>query len=610
MQYSTFKCTVAAVGAVVTYVIVSNIRRKEDHEEETSIRIWRALSSTVAVGADGDARHTPAAASRAAPVPMSRPNPPDEVPQLSPPDEQEDAVCTGGLCTASNRIGTWRWRKDGAYRHDMLVVMGGMLHPIDSELLDLGYMVWTVDVACSRKGKPGMKKASCSESHGYVNYLADPDPKKPVAKSVAFLHGHAKSWHTLGYTIPELLERARHCAPLYHRYFSLNPTGFAPAIYRYHNMWKGHPRRWNQLFGEFRSIPPTVERIVSPHSAQFVVPADVVRNNLTFWGKALEYLNSGKTSGYFWEYMWHVALGEDIQPDVYALVPACLPANDRFEDPTYAKLLGRTLEGVYRADRKMQEIRTFNTGGKWKSGVLVVIGCVLTEEPLAHTAHPLLIKEIQRLGYNVWLRHPESVACKMNTDADCAEQLGYLTFLGRHSKRQESEVLVFLRGNEEVSVLKRLTEAIRCARGSDLFVALGSGTTKAAIEEEVLALKQRRKCRKEFKDLPDGLAKIESKYAGDIGKRNPQYTEWPREMFDAAALPLTRLGSHFVVTQRLLNSIPDDYFQIILDVYNFHEACLVGLLQLYWHVLFGAPAVHPAPFSDKICVKYTPRKSM
>ena len=517
--------------------------------------------------------------------------------------------CLANVCTASNAAGTWRWRNGGAYVGDMLVVIGGSVYDVDKELIDLGYTVWVANERCDRsKVKHDW---TCKENWGYLKYLSDTDPDKPVANSVAFIHGHNMSWHMQQTSMRDSLKIAMDCALKYPRYRSLHPLMYQPGMWLYNGWWNSFTHTWNAHFGDLRKIRH--RRNVGWSAGQFVIPKRLISTNDSLWERAMQKsYASDNIHAIFWEYNWHVAFGEDTVSDVFRHPQECMPApNDQLGDPEYAQLVRTSLRGTVVIDRYMQEIRTANSG----TDVLVVFGLPLKPEGAERGTSPKLVAALQAKGYNVWLQHPESVRSTLPVDLPT---LGYLTFLRREGRVATQRDVVFLRGDEDVAVLKDVEEGLRCAGEHKQYVALGRNTEEevkaraqsiaAALKKDRLPVRDADVQQKMFWDMERHLSStyvraVEEAFSNKVKRERV----WPYAPVGEQPL-LPRIGQHFVVTQSMIDVIPTHYWDCVTDECISHtgRACMM-LMEYLWHVQFGAPATLPSAFSDQLCQPYHPR---
>ena len=512
--------------------------------------------------------------------------------KTTPPPEPVDE----SIVVESNSVGNWKYRKTVPQVNDTLIVIGGSICPknVMDELLNAGFLVWISNYVCLDKDHPQLY---CKEQQGYVRYLSDKDPKRPIRDRIAFLHGHGPKWHTGGIDPMLLLTTALNCSRGYDGFVSLHPLIYADSMWLHNPYWAGYGPQWNTYFSEFTGVLETRRR--APQSAQFVVPKSFITRNDSFWEKAKELtVNKPVLNSQFWEYSWHVAFGLPVQLDVYNLIPQCLPANNKFVSLAYDKKVNELLTGVIVPDRYMQEIKTENTGDDWKTDTIVVLGEHIDG------VNPELVSSLQKSGYNLWVRHPEGFGCKLLKQEDCNYVAGYLIYL-RRKYRKKYQTVVFMRGDEtDLSIIKKIEEARSCSHQHNQYVGLGS----AMIEDIKVRLDDIRKRIKSATLLDGNEYRERHNHQVRVMQKLPGYGEkdWPFEDFTGELLP--RIGGHFVVTQEMIDMIPHDYFGWLLDNFNSHvRSPLVETFELYWHLSFGAPS-SLANTSNDICQPYKPRQ--
>ena len=361
--------------------------------------------------------------------------------------------------------------------------------------------------------------------------------------------------------------------------------------------------QWNKHFGDRVRNEGSTNTAWS--GGQFVVPSDLTGDK-ALWQKARDQ----QLSAFFWEYNWHVAFGEDTVSDVFRHPQECMPApNDQLGDPEYAQLVRTSLRGTVVIDRYMQEIRTANSG----TDVLVVFGLPLKPEGAERGTSPKLVAALQAKGYNVWLQHPESVRSTLPVDLPT---LGYLTFLRREGRVATQRDVVFLRGDEDVAVLKDVEEGLRCAGEHKQYVALGRNTEAEAAEAKHRLFeglsdrgthvppndRENMAFVHTLREFNAHVRPVEAASTEDFRRRK----EWPPTHTGAEPV-VARLGSHFVVPQSVIQKIPPAFFSCIADECNNERAVTPVLIEHLWHWLFGAPAALPSPYSSDLCQPYVPR---
>ncbi|KAJ9452156.1 hypothetical protein DIPPA_21949 [Diplonema papillatum] len=228
-----------------------------------------------------------------------------------------------------NSMGQWSYRRNSPHVGKLLVVIGGAVADAGLHLLESGFPVWKYTGLCSGR------TFYCHESFGYLSYLADEDPAKPVADYVAFLHGHNNSRrHQRFVPIVELVNSARACAEKTKRYSVLYP------VPTFRTAGAGDADAWNKQFGKYRKIDPHPSELRHYCCAQFVVPRPVIdANPRALYLDLLRADFNEQFTGANFEVFYHFLFHEPVSVDFTEAVcePPLPPAFDHlFVDPNTA----------------------------------------------------------------------------------------------------------------------------------------------------------------------------------------------------------------------------------------------------------------------------------
>eukprot|EP01064_Diplonema_japonicum_P037870 TRINITY_DN9001_c0_g1_i1.p1 TRINITY_DN9001_c0_g1~~TRINITY_DN9001_c0_g1_i1.p1 ORF type:complete len:581 (+),score=80.68 TRINITY_DN9001_c0_g1_i1:46-1788(+) len=224
-----------------------------------------------------------------------------------------------------NAVGFWAWDPSAPHvQHTLAVIGGSTVHPT-TELVRRGMKVWKVRKNCREHhlalwGQQYIGDLSnvCTESWGYLQYLADPDVAKATADYVVFIHGHHEAWHQPG-DIGVVIQEAVQCAEVRKAYTPL-------VIYDITKYWvrgwgnDGTASKWismwNSALGKAptsQMVPNNVKNLHAWAAASFVVPQSAItKHPPSFYQLALkEKATKGRQglTGFFFEYTWHLFFG-------------------------------------------------------------------------------------------------------------------------------------------------------------------------------------------------------------------------------------------------------------------------------------------------------------
>eukprot|EP01064_Diplonema_japonicum_P035795 TRINITY_DN7858_c0_g1_i1.p1 TRINITY_DN7858_c0_g1~~TRINITY_DN7858_c0_g1_i1.p1 ORF type:complete len:305 (+),score=57.35 TRINITY_DN7858_c0_g1_i1:37-915(+) len=267
---------------------------------------------------------------------------------LSKIDKRSELSKKAPTPTGYNSMGYWWVNEDN--RKDVIVVLGGDLQKVKlflPKIINKGYNVW---VRAKRCISPHHHR--CTEAFGYYTYLQDPDPAKPTAEWVVFLHGHTWSWHTSEIPVQTYLHRSVECAQ--------RRGIFTPVANTYNPGWFGRPEEhWKIEENIMNSLPASLNypRLVESYKGsptgwtawccgEFIVPKRVLDRrtfadyrliqNLSMAGHMLEHTNG--LDGFFFEFSFHLLFDMPARPD-----PTLKECRD-LNIPVYADLTEHRME--------------------------------------------------------------------------------------------------------------------------------------------------------------------------------------------------------------------------------------------------------------------------
>eukprot|EP01064_Diplonema_japonicum_P028597 TRINITY_DN4419_c0_g1_i1.p1 TRINITY_DN4419_c0_g1~~TRINITY_DN4419_c0_g1_i1.p1 ORF type:complete len:605 (+),score=77.23 TRINITY_DN4419_c0_g1_i1:171-1985(+) len=235
----------------------------------------------------------------------------------------------------SNAIGTWIWNPK-ILKKNVLVVIGGTDLDPSPGLVSRGFMVWRRNMHCAVHlskiwGAPLEKRHSrhiCTESWGYLGYLIDRDPMKPVADYTVFIHGHLHSWHQPG-DLALIIDDAVECAVTTGRYTPLTMVDMMDkwTVWENQGVVKRWINSWNSLFSDIRPIKGT--RLQNWCCASFVLPRAVIEANpISVYERYLAQRvrhaldPEMQLTGFFSEYTHHLLFNEPEVVDITD-IPQC-----------------------------------------------------------------------------------------------------------------------------------------------------------------------------------------------------------------------------------------------------------------------------------------------
>ena len=517
---------------------------------------------------------------------------------------------------SGNDLGEWGWKEGGKYVDDIVVVVGGSAtesaKELIQELVEIGYTVWWRKENCNYDHTDIY---TCREFYGYVTYLKDDDPLKPVASfATVFIHGHNNSWHS-GYdsSIAEDIRSAAICAAKSNEYTPLNSM---EVTYRWLYDINVYTRLglWNSEIAPFfqnKSLNYTVDTstsITSFQGGQWAVSPSALRAVPEgFWDFAFEKNIASKErpmylqlDSLFWEQFIHLVFGNKPQINVYNWNAICKPPDDKFSNVFYQNWIDDVV-GNTPVDITLSRSRQ----GIWTKGskkVFVVLGKRVTVSTSPTAISKSLVKNLLKAGYGIWIRHPESVVCKscdVNSE-NCGAAIGYLSFLTRNTEYViPANKILFLRGDESFSEVENYLEPTlaRLATSNLQFEPLklpseGNTSTDAVVYKHIAVIHIRSNWRT-YVDSSLFREMLNASNASALGSLptpvqrvvpRPRQTRFPRRR--KVLMPPTN-GAHFIVSTNYIRSIHPHYFGVIRDAMT--QPIVVADMRVLWKVIFGMP---------------------
>eukprot|EP01064_Diplonema_japonicum_P015477 TRINITY_DN2318_c0_g1_i1.p1 TRINITY_DN2318_c0_g1~~TRINITY_DN2318_c0_g1_i1.p1 ORF type:complete len:548 (+),score=159.72 TRINITY_DN2318_c0_g1_i1:58-1644(+) len=243
----------------------------------------------------------------------------------------------------SNAMGTWTYDPEGS-NLDTIVVVGGQNVDPTEVLVRAGYVVWMRNDDCRGLLKKATKAtrdsiyAACREMWGYLGYLSDSDPAKPVGKQVAFVHGHLQSWHQPG-DLGKIISDAVSCSNKVDGYVPLTKVRTANINRKWEESgmaekWIAH---WNKQYGDIYTVKG--KRLESFCCASAVVPQSVIEKRpVSEYARFADPSTFVLQSGFFWEYMFPMVFGQPEVVDTSKTLASC--------PYTYSNSFGPYIPGV------------------------------------------------------------------------------------------------------------------------------------------------------------------------------------------------------------------------------------------------------------------------
>eukprot|EP01059_Diplonema_ambulator_P007968 TRINITY_DN174_c0_g1_i1.p1 TRINITY_DN174_c0_g1~~TRINITY_DN174_c0_g1_i1.p1 ORF type:complete len:547 (+),score=135.95 TRINITY_DN174_c0_g1_i1:38-1642(+) len=250
----------------------------------------------------------------------------DEVAPMSKP------AATPRYIVKVNKMGTWTYDPLGAHL-DTIVVLGGTDRDPTGHLAQEGYVVWRRNDDCRKvyhsiMDAPDLSiSLACHEMWGYLGYLSDTDPAKPVGKRVALIHGHLESWHQPG-RLSMIIEDAVKCSVARNGFAPLTKVRTANANRRWEEKgtalnWINY---WNKHFGDIRRIEGT--RLESFCCATGVFPQELIdRYTPEIYARFATPEIMVEKGGFFYEYMFPVMFNQPEVINTTARIPECTEFN-------------------------------------------------------------------------------------------------------------------------------------------------------------------------------------------------------------------------------------------------------------------------------------------
>ena len=243
-------------------------------------------------------------------------------------------IDASGMAFAENHVGMWWWRvprqADGSLvpepwkipaEYKTLVVIGGRLDNPTKELTAHGKVVWRLQ---DQWFGPQCNPERCVETFGYMNYLADPHPEKPVLPYIMFVHGHDRSWHQQGSALNMVSTDNERCIEESGGYTPLSslacPTLWQPPSSHVSELVNAAPFFTDYLPHLDKETP--IEGYIG---ATFGLPARVVAMHPPEFYQGLLDNHNRKNdityNGIFFEFIYHYIFGEPQRIDTQA--PRC-----------------------------------------------------------------------------------------------------------------------------------------------------------------------------------------------------------------------------------------------------------------------------------------------